>query len=434
MTILFLTLIAASLVVRILLGHLRMRRMLGAPDAAAPSTQRPYPSLTLVRPIKGQDVGYEENTRALLAQDYPGDIEILFVFDSTSDPAYAKVAQLAAESDKNARVVFAGPRPARRTGKLNAMIHAFDVARGQLVAFCDSDARPTPDLARRLVEGLLSRPEAGAAFAPAVTMGTPESFAEVVYGLMINSWYGAAAAELAGAKRELPFIMGQAMVLRRDALEAIGGLEAAEEQLVDDMYLGAQLHAAGYKNVMVRAPLHLVAGPLDLRELSSLLRKWMTFSRSGLPPEFVRRNWLRGIDMGLALAGGVVGLLLGAPVLVALSLIALSLWVASHVLLYRMLTGAAVPLRFAFWVPAVVPFVVGSLLIASRWARSIEWRGQSYALNDSARLAGALSPAARARSAVVPPAPPNSLTGPAEAGAVGSVVARVHRTGAQSVR
>jgi ceramide glucosyltransferase len=434
MTSLFLTLLAASLLIRILLNHRRMRRMLGAPDAAALLPPHLYPSLTLVRPIKGQDVGYEENTRALLAQDYPGEIEILFVFDSTSDPAYPRVAQLAAESGKNARVVFAGPRPVRRTGKLNAMISAFDVARGELLAFCDSDARPTPDLVRRLVEGLLNKPEAGAAFAPAVTMGAPESFAEVVYGLMINSWYGAAAADLAGAKRELPFIMGQAMVLRRDALEAIGGLEAAEGQLVDDMYLGAQLHAAGYKNVMVHAPLHLVAGPLGLRELSSLLRKWMTFSRSGLPAEFVRRNWLRGIDMGLALAGSVLGLLLGEPVLAALSLIALSLWVLSHVLLYRALTGVAVPLRFAFWVPAVVPFVVGSLLVASRWARNIEWRGQSYALNDSARLAAALSPAARARLAVVPPAPPSSLTVPAAAGAVGSVVARVRRTGARSAR
>jgi ceramide glucosyltransferase len=394
---------------------------------------RVYPSVTLVRPIKGMDVGYEENTRALLAQDYPGEVETLFVFDSASDPAYPRVAELAAQSGKNARVVFAGSRPARRTGKLHAMIRAFEVASGELVAFCDSDARPTPDLLRKLVDGLLDRPDAGATFAPAITMGAPASFAEVVYGLMINSWYGAAAAEMAGEKRELPFIMGQVMLLRREALEAIGGLEAAEGQLVDDMYLGAQIDAAGYKNVMVHAPLHLVTGPLGLKELSTLLRKWMTFSRSGLPAEFVRRNVMRGVDLGLALGGGVLGLALDEPVLAALSLVALSLWVTSQVLLYRRMTGAAVPLRFAFWVPVVVPFVAASLLATSRLARSVEWRGQAYALDGAARLAGGVSPSTTERLAVVPPAPPRSLTVPAGVVGVGSAVARVHHREAQSV-
>jgi ceramide glucosyltransferase len=384
------------------------------------------------------DVGYAENTRALLAQDYPGEVETLFVFDDANDPAYPLVAELAAASGKNARVLFAGTRPARRTGKLNAMIHAFDQARGELVAFCDSDARPSPDLLRQLVDGLRDRPDAGATFAPAVTMGTPSSFAEVVYGLMINSWYGAAAAEMAGEKRELPFIMGQVMVLRREALEAIGGLEAAEGQLVDDMYLGAQIDAAGYKNVMVQAPLHLVTGPLGLRELSTLLRKWMTFSRSGLPAEFVRRNWLRGIDLGFALGGSVLGLVLREPLLALLSLAALGTWVYSQVALYRRLTGATVPLRFAFWVPVVVPFVAATLLATSRLARSVEWRGQSYELNGAARLASApvaaLSSAAGGRLAVVPPAPPRNLTVPPRVAAVGAVVARVRHTEAQSVR
>ena len=47
---------------------------------------------------------------------------------------------------------------------------------------------------------------------------------------------------------ELPYIMGQYMVLKRDALRAIGGLKSAEGQLVDDMYIGARMRAAGYTN------------------------------------------------------------------------------------------------------------------------------------------------------------------------------------------
>jgi hypothetical protein len=85
----------------------------------------------------------------------------------------------------------------------------------------------------------------------------------------------------------------------------------------------------------------------------------------------------------------------------------LGLWIYSQVSLYRKLTGFSVPLRFAFWVPVVAPFLAGFLLATSRLSKTVEWRGQSYQLNGSARLAAgpmtALSASvARVRSSVVP--------------------------------
>jgi ceramide glucosyltransferase len=399
-----LALFAAALLLRILLGHLRMQRVLTPPDSGRTRAATTLPSITVIRPIKGLDVGCRENTEALLAQDYPGEIETLFVLDSANDPAYPVVAEVVATARNNARIVFAGSRPARRTGKLNAMIHAFAHARNELVAFCDSDSRPSPGLLRTLVTELRDRPDAGATFAPAVTAGRPTSFAEVVYGLMINSWYGAAAAEMAGQQRELPFIMGQIMVFRRDALSAIGGLESAEGQLVDDMFLGAELSRAGYKNVMVRSPLHLITGPLGLPELSTLLTKWMAFSRSGLPSEFIRRNALRGIELSAALALTVGGVLLHEPVLALLAASALSVWVYSQIALYRSMTGCDIPLRFALWVPLVVPFLAGVLMAKSRVTSKVVWRGQAYELNGAARLAASPKPVLVARPASATPA------------------------------
>jgi ceramide glucosyltransferase len=402
-TTVVLTLVAAALLVRILLNYLRMERMLAPKPRTAQHARRAFPSITVIRPIKGLDVGCRENTEALLAQDYPGRVETLFVLDSASDPAYPVIADVVSRTHKNARIVFAGARPARRTGKLNAMIHAFAHAHGELVAFCDSDSRPTPTLVRELVAELLDRPDAGATFAPAVTAGRPESFAEVVYGLMINSWYGAAAAEMAGDERELPFIMGQIMVFRRDALTAIGGLECAEGQLVDDMFLGAELSRAGYKNVMVRSPLHLITGPLGLPELSTLLTKWMAFSRSGLPTEFVRRNALRGVELASALALTITAIVQQEPVLAGFAASTLAAFIYSQVCLYRSMTGQDVPLRFALWVPVVVPFLAGILMAKSRFTSKVVWRGQAYELNPAARLATSAKPSvARASSSALP--------------------------------
>ena len=41
-----------------------------------------------------------------------------------------------------AKVIFCGPPPPYRTGKLNAMIAGLKVARNKLIAFADSDIRP----------------------------------------------------------------------------------------------------------------------------------------------------------------------------------------------------------------------------------------------------------------------------------------------------
>jgi ceramide glucosyltransferase len=422
---------AVALFLRILVSNLRMWRVTAPKAREQDDTTRARPSITIIRPVKGMDVGCRENTAALLAQDYPGEVETLFVFDSASDPAYPIVSAMVAESGKNARVLLAGARPARRTGKLNAMIYAFAAAQGELIAFSDSDSRPSPSLLRELVDELLKRPDRGATFAPAVTLGNPASFAEVVYGLMINSWYGASAAEMAGEKRELPFIMGQVMVLRREALDAIGGLEAAEGQLVDDMFLGAQMVQAGYRNVMVRSPLHLVTGPLGFSELSTLLSKWMTFARSGLPAAFVHRNWLRGVDLSLALTLAAAPFLLEASRVALLAAAPLGLWIVSQVSLYRRLTGARIPLRFAFWVPVVAPFLAGVLMATSGLRRSVVWRGQSYKLNGAARLLGeSLSATTATRSGAATTERPRSSRLPQ---AVSAMAARVHHTPRQSV-
>jgi hypothetical protein len=148
---------------------------------------------------------------------------------------------------------------------------------------------------------------------------------------------------------------------------------------------------------------------LSLRELATLLRKWMAFSRSGLPASFVRHNFLRGADLGLSLLGVGLALALGdhGALLVALS--ALLVFTYSQMALHRSFSGAPVPLRF-FWVPLVVPFVSGFLLATTRIMRTIEWRGQSYQLNGAARLASeaALSAATAMRSSVAPAAPSRS--------------------------
>ena len=111
--------LGAVLFVLILLGHNQMARAIRRPAIPAPRLQT-YPSVTIVRPIRGLDIGSRENAEALLEQAYPGDQETLFILDTESDPAYPVMVELvrahAAKGNGQAEVLVAGkPPPGRRT-------------------------------------------------------------------------------------------------------------------------------------------------------------------------------------------------------------------------------------------------------------------------------------------------------------------------------
>jgi ceramide glucosyltransferase len=382
--------LGAALLVLILLGHFQMARAIVRPPLLPPRL-RSYPAVTVIRPVRGLDIGARENAEALLDQSYPGEQETLFILDGEADPAYPLMVELVrahSGAGKNrAEVLVAGRPPPGRTGKLNAMMLGEARAKGELIAFSDSDTRPSPHLLRVLVDELTSRPDAGDTFVPVVAQSDVSRAADVAYELLVNPWYGASVALAAGERGELPFIMGQLMVFTRKALAAVGGVQCAEGQFVDDMYIGQCIARAGFKNVMVPYPLRIVTGGLSPGQFIRVFRRWMLFSTAGLPANFVRPNWFRGVlyftalgATGVALANGIfVGALLPAA--------AVALFVWSQVDLQKRYGGPAVATKH-LWVPVVLPVVAALVTLSTKLNRRVDWRGRSYSLDASAKLTG----------------------------------------------
>jgi len=387
MTYFILAAAGTTLLIAIWLEHVRLSRAVFRPPVPPRKLER-YPSITVIRPIRGLDPGCRDNTLALLEQVYPGEVQTLFVFDHVGDPALPLVSEFVrtAPCGKNAQVLIAGPPPPHRTGKLNAMICGLAHARGELIAFNDSDTRPTPYLLRLLADELMSRPNIGCTFTPVVTHRAPVTAGEAGYALLVNAWYGPSVTAAGGPRGELPFIMGELMLLKRSAIEAIGGLECCEGQLVDDMYLGHCIQKAGLKNVMVRWPLPIVTDRLSLKEFFKLFRRWIACSQSGLPAGFVRQNWIRGMIAAASLVL-TAGALVAAPLWAALpSAAALLLFTWSQLELHEKFSGQRLKKRHA-WVPAALPLAGGLVTASTRIDPKIDWRGRSYALDQTSRLA-----------------------------------------------
>ena len=386
--------LGALLFVLILLSHLQLARAIRRPPLP-PLRLKAYPSVTMIRPIRGLDIGSRENAEAVLDQSYPGDVETLFILDSESDPAYPVMLELVrargAAARGRAEVIIAGKPPPGRTGKLNAMVVGEARAKGELIAFGDSDTRPGPHLLRVLVEELVARPQAGDTFAPVMAQSDVTRAGDVGYELLVNPWYGASVALAAGETGELPFIMGQLMVFTRQALAAVGGVKCAEGQFVDDMYIGQCIARAGFKNVMVPYPLRIVTGGLGLRQFIRVFRRWMMFSQGGLPPSFVRPNWFRGVLYFAAVGATFMALVTENWLGALLPAAAVALFVWSQMDLQVRYGGSPVAAKH-LWVPVVLPIVSALVALSTKVNRQVDWRGRSYTLDAASKLSGGPGP------------------------------------------
>ena len=377
------------LLVKSLLWHSELRRAI-APLADNEITPLRYPSISVIRPVRGKDVGAAENFTAALDTGYPGEVETLFVFDDDKDPGLPVAREVVARHAASGRpgravVIVAGSPPPGRTGKLNAMSVGARAARGELIAFGDSDTRPDRLVLRRTVETLLASKGAGSAFAPILVHQPPRAAGDALYALMQNALYAPLAAFASGERRELPFIMGQIMVFRREALKAIGGVESVQGQLVDDMAIGKRVHEHGFKNVMSRSPLHIATGGLTLRKFLPIFRRWMYFSRNGLPGSFVWRQWLQGAEWFVAFGTLVATLVTGHFLAALLPLAAMVAQTASLIALNRRYGGAPIPARL-WWAAAAFYFVSPVVLVQNMLKKRVEWRGREYKLNTAAAL------------------------------------------------
>jgi len=386
----WLSLLAVALLLWVWRTYHRQRRAIS--NCAYPAELDRYPAVSVIHPIKGVDAGMEDNIRAALDRDYPGEVEFFFVFDDGSEPALSAVEKVLAERKRsgqpvNAQVIFSGQPPANRTGKLNAMIAGFKASKNELVAFVDSDVRQDRKALRVMVATLLAADDAGAAFAPVIASEPPATVGDAGYTLMVNGLYEpsalASADELGG---ELPFIMGHFMVFKREAIAAIGGLETAEGQLVDDMFLGLRLNECGYRNRVSPHPVAIIQRDSTVREFVQILIRWITFSRSGLPTLSFKLQY--GLT-GAAFWGGLIMALLAAatgyPLLASLAaLTPLSVAAMVNHLHYR-LAGAHLPFKY-LWVSMALWLATPLIYAQVLTKHEVNWRGRRYQLNVQSQL------------------------------------------------
>jgi hopene-associated glycosyltransferase HpnB len=217
------------------------------PPAPVPAR---WPSVAAVVPARNEAAFIGEALRSLLSQDYPGAFSVVLVDDHSSDGTAdrAREAAQALGGSERLHVVQARTLPPGWTGKLWALNEGLAeierrVEKPELILLTDADIAHHATNLRELA----ARVEAGVDLASLMVKLRVETLAErfmipafVFFFEMLYpfSWIRDPAKRTAGAA-------GGCVLVRRDVLRRIGGIEAIRGEVIDDCALGRAAKEGG---------------------------------------------------------------------------------------------------------------------------------------------------------------------------------------------
>jgi len=208
-----------------------------------------WPRILAVLPARNEQETIARSVRSLVSQDYPGEFRLLVVDDHSEDET-ASLARSAAETHGASRpltILPAAALPPGWTGKLWALEQGVEQAASFSPAyfwFTDADIVHAPDTLRRLVSRAEHQQLDLASFMVLLEAKTfPERllippFLYFFLKLYPPRWIADRQARTAGAA-------GGAILLRRKALDRIGGFATIRKEVIDDCRLARAVKRSG---------------------------------------------------------------------------------------------------------------------------------------------------------------------------------------------
>ncbi|MDJ0733373.1 MAG: glycosyltransferase [Nostocaceae cyanobacterium] len=342
------------------------------------------PGVCAVIPARNEADIIAITVRSLLNQDYPGSFNIFLVDDGSTDGT-ANIALGAAHAlgkSSQLQIVNAAPLPPGWTGKLWAMKQGLDKASASAPDyFLLTDADIEHDIAN------LSRLVAKAAtedldmvsvmvrlrcqsFWEKLLIPAFVFFFEKLYPFR---WVNNPQKKIAAAA-------GGCILIRREALAEIGGIQAIRQALIDDCALADAVKSTGNRRIW----LGLSSLTRSLRPYTSLSKIWDMVARSA----YTQLNYSPWLLLGTVL--GMILVYLVAPVAVILGgLMGNWLLMAGGLLIWLLMTLAYLPTIcfyncspwFACCLPGIA-FLYTFMTVDSAWrhwqGKGGSWKGRVY--------------------------------------------------------
>lgn len=205
-----------------------------------------YPSVSVIVPARDEGDTIETALRSVLAQDYPGHLEVVAVDDRSTDGTGAILSRLASERPETMRVIPVHELPDGWLGKNHALYLGAREAGGDWLLFTDADVRFSAGCLTDAVgyaarEGLDHLTLAPEIVSRGVALKSFVAAFSLVFEVTQRPWRASdpRAREAVG--------VGSFNLVRREAYLRAGTHRPIRMRPDDDMRLGRLLKEAGFR-------------------------------------------------------------------------------------------------------------------------------------------------------------------------------------------
>jgi ceramide glucosyltransferase len=340
--------------------------------------------VSVLKPLRGLDDNLFDNLASFCTQDYLS-YEIIFSLQDFNDPA-CKVAKKIQDKypDRNISIVVekcnAGLNP-----KVNNLIPAYRKSRHPYVLISDSNVMvnknylqeimrhtndPSVGLVSNLIRGIGGR-----------------SIGAVLENLHLNSFIIGSVSFL-DRFLKMPCVIGKSMLMKKDDLAALGGLEAFKDILAEDFIIGREMKRAGKKVVLSSYLISNVNEYWNIKRFLNRHTRWgklrwqiggvKYFSEILANPVFVATLpvLFKGPSRETLSFAAIVGLIkvLGDSVM------------GRRITSLSGEQGIRTPSSLTYFLSPLKDLIIGIVWFVPLFSSTIVWRGNRYIIGKDSRL------------------------------------------------
>ncbi len=345
------------------------------------------PGVSILKSLKGLDPAMLDAFRSHCRQDYAGEYELLFGVAAADDPAVPAVVELQREFPERAIRLIVCPERLGTNGKVSTLAQLIPHARYDYLLINDSDITVSPRYLTRVMAEMQGTGKQGprehkgqrpVGLVTALYRGRPHgSLWSKLEALGIATDFQPSVLLARWIEGGLRYGLGSTLAVRREALEAIGGIETLVDHLADDYELGARIYKAGYAIALCREVVETSVPDYSRRGFFEHQVRWYRTVRDARPGGYVGLVFTLGL--GWALLNVVAsGVSLWSVWLLALSFflrLALAMAVAANVL------GDHDVLPNLWLLPLRDVIAMGTW-VAGFAGNTIVWRGERFEVKD----------------------------------------------------
>ena len=335
--------------------------------------------VNVLKPLCGADPSLSENLGPFARQSHR-DLDVVFGVADVNDEAVAVALRFCREHANIRARINVGENSLVDNPKLALLQRMSWFSDGEWIVVSDSNVR----VSERYVEDALAHATPDVGLITHLVSGCGgHSIGAQLENLQLNCFVAPAvcgARFIAGRT----CVIGKSMFLRRDALNEIGGFEAAGSFLAEDYVIGQAIEKAGYRVVTATLPVPAWHEGWTLKRFLNRHLRWAVMRRRISRSAYLAELLLTPAPALLALLG--LGLWVPASGINVT-------WVAASLVLeqlldaitYSRMTGRSAPLL------AIILNPIRQCLTLVIWAvgwfvQTVEWRGKVYRVGPGSKL------------------------------------------------